>query len=61
LQDWLLAMPGRDEAIVTAHRHSQVSLSEMVRALGLSVSRVSRIVARAQESQTSDRTAGAAQ
>jgi len=41
-------MPGRDEAIVAAHRHSQLSMSDIARALGLSVSRVSRIIARSQ-------------
>jgi putative transposase len=48
LQDWLGLMPSRDEAIVAAHRHSQLSMSEIARALGLSVSRVSRIIARGQ-------------
>lgn len=50
LQDWLLEMPGhggRDPAIVAAHRQSQLSMSHIARELGLSVSRVSRIVARA--------------
>jgi hypothetical protein len=46
LQDWLALMPNRDEAIVAAHRHSQLSMSDIARALGLSVSRVSRIIAR---------------
>lgn len=46
LQDWLAEMPSRDEAIVAAHRESHISLSDIARALGLSVSRVSRIVAR---------------
>jgi DNA-directed RNA polymerase specialized sigma subunit len=54
-------MPSRDEAIVAAHRHSHMSLSDIARALGLSVSRVSRIVAGAQESRAFDRTQGAAQ
>jgi DNA-directed RNA polymerase specialized sigma24 family protein len=48
LQDWLAEMPSRDEAIVAAHRRSHISLSDIARALGLSVSRVSRIVTRAQ-------------
>lgn len=50
LQDWLALMPSRDEAIVAAHRHSQLSMSDIARDLGLSVSRVSRIIARAQSS-----------
>lgn len=52
LQDWLVELPSRDEAIVAAHSHSQLSLSEIARALGLSVSRVSRIVARSQANLT---------
>lgn len=48
LQDWLAQLPSRDEAIVAAHRHSQWSMSDIARALGLSVSRVSRIIERAQ-------------
>lgn len=47
LQDWLATMTSRDEAIVAAHRHSHMSLSDIARALDLSVSRVSRIVSRA--------------
>ena len=50
LQDWLGLMPSRDTAIVAAHRHSQLSMSDIARALGLSVSRVSRIIARGQDS-----------
>lgn len=45
LQDWLQEMPSRDEAIVAAHMQSQWSLTDIAQALGLSVSRVSRIVA----------------
>lgn len=59
--DWLDTMPSPDEAILAAHRHSHMSLSDMARALGLSVSRVSRIVAGARESRAFDRTEGAAQ
>lgn len=59
LQDWLDTMPSRDEAIVAAHRHSQLSLSDIARALGLSVSRVNRIVARAMQSQASAHPEGA--
>jgi plasmid maintenance system antidote protein VapI len=54
-------MPSPDEAILAAHRHSHMSLPDMARALGLSVSRVSRIVAGARESRAFDRTEGAAQ
>lgn len=44
LQDWLALCPTRDQALVQAHYASQISLSEIARQLGLSVSRVSRIV-----------------
>ena len=39
LQNWLAEMPSRDEAIVAAHRQSHITLSDIARALGLSVSR----------------------
>jgi putative transposase len=48
LQDWLCLMPSRDEAIVAAHSYSQLGMSDIARAWGLPVSRVSRIIARAQ-------------
>ena len=51
LQDWLALMPSRDEAIVAAHRHSQLSMSQIARELGLSVSRVSRIIARTDQAR----------
>jgi DNA-directed RNA polymerase specialized sigma24 family protein len=56
-QDWLAELPSRDEAIVAAHRYSHMRLSEIARALGLPVSRVSRIVA--ERSQASARLDGA--
>ncbi len=46
LQDWLTLMPSRDDAMVAAHRHSQWSMSDIAQKLGLSVSRVSKILAR---------------
>ena len=49
LQDWLAELPDRDAAIVAAHRQSHWSLTRIADALGLSVSRVSRIVAKAQQ------------
>lgn len=45
LQDWLALCPRLDQALVQAHyASSQISLSQIARQLGLSVSRVSRIV-----------------
>ena len=48
LQDWLAELSKREEAIWAAHRHSQLSMSHIARELGLSVSRVSRIIAQAE-------------
>ena len=47
LHDWMAELPNRDEALLAAHRYSQLSMSQISRELGLSVSRVSRIIARA--------------
>lgn len=44
LQDWLALCPMRDQALYQAHYASQISLSEIARQWGLSVSRISRIV-----------------
>jgi REP element-mobilizing transposase RayT len=44
LTQWLAQCPTRDEAIARAHRESQISMTQIARELGLSVSRVSRIL-----------------
>jgi DNA-directed RNA polymerase specialized sigma subunit len=49
LQDWQAELPDRDAAILAAHRQSHWSLTRIAQALGLSVSRVSRIVAKAEQ------------
>lgn len=49
LQDWQAELPDRDAAILAAHRQSHWSMTRIAQALGLSVSRVSRIVAKAQQ------------
>lgn len=41
---WLALCPTREQAFYQAHYASQISLSEIARQLGLSVSRISRIV-----------------
>ncbi|MFG6449405.1 transposase [Roseateles sp. BYS180W] len=46
VRQWLDACADRDEALVRAHRESHHSLSDIAREVGLSVSRVSRIVAK---------------
>lgn len=48
LQHWLDAMPTREHALHQAHMVGGLSLTAMARELGLSVSRVSRLVARAE-------------
>lgn len=46
LQQWLLDVPDRDAAIVQAHRLSHISMSAIAKELGLSVSWVSRTIAK---------------
>jgi hypothetical protein len=53
LAQWLARCPSRDEAMARAHRESMLSMTAIGRELGLSVSRVSRIIA-ARESGGSD-------
>lgn len=47
LVQWLARCSRRDDAIVQAHRQSMLSMSTIARELGLSPSRVSRIIAAA--------------
>jgi DNA-directed RNA polymerase specialized sigma subunit len=44
----LATSDSRDEALYRAHVESGMSMSEIARELGLSVSRVSRLIARAE-------------
>jgi putative transposase len=44
LQDWLALCPMREQALYQARYASQISLSDIARQLGLSESRISRIV-----------------
>lgn len=46
LGQWLATGQTREQALCSAHRHSGISMSELARELGLSVSRVSRLIAR---------------
>jgi DNA-directed RNA polymerase specialized sigma24 family protein len=48
LGQWLATSDSRDEALYRAHVESGMSMSEIARELGLSVSRVSRLIARAE-------------
>ena len=45
LADWLDTCASRDEALLHAHVQSGISMTELARSLGLSVSRVSRLIA----------------
>lgn len=51
LAQWLKACATREEALYRAHTESAISMSAMARELGLSVSRVSRLIARAEQAK----------
>jgi REP-associated tyrosine transposase len=48
LAQWLASCENREEALYRAHTESALSMSAIARELGLSVSRVSRLIARAE-------------
>ena len=49
LAQWLASCEHREEVLHRAHKESALSMSATTRELGLSVSRVSRLIARAEE------------
>jgi putative transposase len=51
LDQWLAACDSREEALYQAYRESGIRMSAMARALGLSVSRVSRLITRAEQAK----------
>ena len=51
LAQWLNTCESREEALLRAHTESALSLSAIAREIGLSVSRVSRLIARAEEAK----------
>ncbi len=51
LDEWLSSCPTREEALYKAHTESALSMSAIARELGLSVSRVSRLIARAEQAK----------
>jgi REP element-mobilizing transposase RayT/DNA-directed RNA polymerase specialized sigma24 family protein len=51
LDQWLSSCPTREEALYRAHTESALSMSAIARELGLSVSRVSRLIARAEQAK----------
>jgi hypothetical protein len=48
LDDWLLRCATREEALMRAHRESGLTMTAMAERLGLSVTRVGRLIARAE-------------
>lgn len=55
LQDWLRRCATREEALLRAHRESGLTMTAMAEALGLSVTRVGRLIARAEASASAQR------
>jgi REP element-mobilizing transposase RayT len=51
LAQWLKSTRGREEALYRAHTESGLTMSAMAAELGLSVSRVSRLIARAEQAK----------
>lgn len=54
LHDWMGLCATRDQAMFQAHYASQISLTEIARQLGLSVSRVSRVVSAQRDWRATD-------
>ena len=54
LAHWLASCENREEALYHAHTESALSMSAIARELGLSVSRVSRLIARAEGAKDKD-------
>ncbi len=52
LAQWLGACPTRDEALYLAHTEGALTMSSMARELGLSVSWISRLIARAEQAKS---------
>jgi putative transposase len=48
LDDWLQRCATREEALLRAHRESGLTMTAMAERLGLSVTRVGRLIARAE-------------
>ncbi|MFZ5558109.1 MAG: transposase [Pseudomonadota bacterium] len=51
LSQWLASCPTREEALYKAHTQSALTMSAIARELGLSVSRVSRLIARVEQAK----------
>jgi DNA-directed RNA polymerase specialized sigma24 family protein len=51
LADWLQRCASREEALLRAHRESGLTMTAMAKTLGLSVTRIGRLIARAEAAQ----------
>jgi REP element-mobilizing transposase RayT len=51
LAQWLQSCENREQALYNAHTQSAITMSAIARELGLSISRVSRLIARAEEAK----------
>ena len=51
LAQWLQSCQNREQALYNTHAHSAMTMSAIARELGLSISRVSRLSARAEEAK----------
>lgn len=51
LNEWLATCKTREEALYRAHTESALSMTAMAKELGLSVSRVSRLIAQAEQAK----------
>jgi putative transposase len=58
LQQWLDACESREEALLRAHTEGALSMTSMAQELGLSVSRVSRLIGRAEKARQEQANAG---
>ncbi len=59
LGEWLASCQTREEALYRAHTEGALNMSAMARELGLSVSRISRLIARAEQAKGKARRATA--
>jgi putative transposase len=51
LKQWLASCESREEALYQAHTEGALSMTAIAREMGLSVSRVSRLIAQAEREQ----------
>jgi len=56
LQDWLALSASREEGLYRAHTEGGITMTRIAAMLGLSVSQVSRLIARFEASNAKDKT-----